>query len=87
MFGEEPKMSTYFITRSGKGTSIERRKVYKYQSLAAGFMNRHADPFIVTVEPKMMTNRCNRTAITDKNLILYLKVVCFLYRGKELILK
>ena len=52
MFGEEPKMSTYFITRSGKGTSIERRKAYKYQSLAAGFMNRHADPFIVTVEPK-----------------------------------
>ena len=24
MFGEEPKMSSYFITRAGKGTSIER---------------------------------------------------------------
>lgn len=52
MFGEEPKMSSYFITRAGKGTSIERSKAYKYQSLAAGFMNRIADPFIVTVEPK-----------------------------------
>ena len=52
MFGEEPKMSSYFLTRAGKGTSIERTKVYKYQSLAAGFMNRTADPFIVTVEPK-----------------------------------
>lgn len=52
MFGEEPKMSSYFLTRAGKGISIERTKAYKYQSLAAGFMNRHADPFIVTVEPK-----------------------------------
>ena len=24
MFGEEPKMSSYFLTRAGKGTSIER---------------------------------------------------------------
>ncbi|WP_274949649.1 helix-turn-helix domain-containing protein [Bacteroides cutis] len=52
MFGEEPKMSSYFLTRAGKETSIERTKAYKYQSLAAGFMNRTADPFIVTVEPK-----------------------------------
>lgn len=52
MFGEEPKMSSYFLTRAGKGISIERTKAYKYQSLAAGFMNRHSDPFIVTVEPK-----------------------------------
>ena len=52
MFGEEPKMSSYFVTRTGKGTSIERTKAYKYQSLAAGFKQRIADPFIVTVEPK-----------------------------------
>lgn len=52
MFGEEPKMSAYFLTRAGKGTSMERTKAYKYQSLAAGFINRNADPFIVTVEPK-----------------------------------
>jgi transcriptional regulator with XRE-family HTH domain len=52
MFGEEPKMNSYFITRAGRGTSIERSKAYKYQSLAAGFKNRNADPFIVTVESK-----------------------------------
>jgi transcriptional regulator with XRE-family HTH domain len=52
MFGEEPKMSTYFVTRAGKGTSIERTKAYKYQALAAGFRDRIADPFIVTIEPK-----------------------------------
>lgn len=52
MFGEEPKMSSYFVTRAGTGTSIERTKAYKYESLAAGFINRAADPFIVTIEPK-----------------------------------
>ena len=52
MFGEEPKMNSYFVTRAGKGVSIERTRAYKYQSLASGFMNRTADPFIVTVEPK-----------------------------------
>ena len=36
MFGEEPRMNSYFLTRSGQGAS---------------FMNRKADPFIVTVEP------------------------------------
>ena len=43
MFGEEPKMSSYFVTRAGKGVSIERTRAYKYQSLASGFMNRTAD--------------------------------------------
>ena len=52
MFGEEPKMSSYFLTRAGTGISVERRKAYKYQSLASGFRGRIADPFIVTVEPK-----------------------------------
>ena len=52
MFGEEPKMESYFLTRAGKGTSIERTAAYRYQSLAAGFRGRKADPFLVTVEPK-----------------------------------
>jgi quercetin dioxygenase-like cupin family protein len=52
MFGDEPKMSAYFVTRKGKGVSVERTKAYKYQSLAAGFSKRKADPFMVTVHPK-----------------------------------
>ena len=52
LFGEEPHMSTYFLTRKGQGMSVERRKEYKYQSLASGFRARTADPFMVTVEPK-----------------------------------
>ncbi len=51
MFGEEPHMNTYFLTRAGKGVSVERTKVYRYQALAAGFKERKCDPFIVTVEP------------------------------------
>ena len=52
MFGDEPTMNSYFITRKGKGVSVERTKAYKYQSLAAGFSKRKADPFMVTVSPK-----------------------------------
>ena len=52
MFGEEPKMKSYFLTRKGTGVSVERTKAYKYESLASGFKDRIADPFIVTVEPK-----------------------------------
>lgn len=52
LFGSEPRMSSYFITRKGKGETVERVKAYKYQSLAMGFSERNADPFIVTVHPK-----------------------------------
>jgi quercetin dioxygenase-like cupin family protein len=52
MFGDDPKMNAYFVTRKGKGVSVERTKAYKYQSLAAGFSKRKADPFMVTVHPK-----------------------------------
>lgn len=51
LFGEEPKMKCYFVTRKGAGVSVERRNWYKYQSLAAGFSNRAMEPFLVTVEP------------------------------------
>lgn len=52
LFGEEPHMSMYFLTRKGQGKSVERRKAYKYQSLASGFRGRTAEPFMVLVEPK-----------------------------------
>lgn len=52
LFGEEPHMSSYFLTRKGQGLSVERRKAYHYESLASGFRGRKADPFIVTVIPK-----------------------------------
>jgi len=51
LFGEEPLMSAYFLTRKGQGLSVERREAYKYQSLASGFRKRKAEPFLVKVEP------------------------------------
>jgi len=37
MFGTEPRMNAYFITRKDKGVSVERVSAYKYQSLTSGF--------------------------------------------------
>lgn len=51
LFGDEPVMKTFFLTRAGQGTAMERTRAYKYQSLASGFAGRIADPFVVTVEP------------------------------------
>lgn len=52
LFGEEPHMCSYFLTRKGQGMKVERRSAYSYQSLASGFRGRTADPFMVLVEPK-----------------------------------
>ncbi|WP_300703564.1 cupin domain-containing protein [Bacteroides sp.] len=85
MFGEEPKMSSYFLTRAGKGVSIERTKAYKYQSLASGFMNRNADPFIVTVEPNDEPIHYNSHSGQEFNLVLEGRMMLSI-EGKDLIL-
>ncbi len=50
--GETPRMHYFSVTRKGQGVSVERRKEYKYHNLALNFINKKAEPFIVTVEPK-----------------------------------
>ena len=50
--GETPRMHYFTVTRKGKGVSVERREQYKYQSLASNYINKKAELFIVTVEPK-----------------------------------
>ena len=70
MFGLEPRMSKYFLTRSGKGISIERTKAYKYQSLASGFKGRLADPFLVTVEPSNEPITLNQHSGQEFNLVV-----------------
>lgn len=52
MFDDEPRMSSYFLTRKGKGLAINRVEDYNYQTLAGGFNNRKAEVFEVTIEPK-----------------------------------
>ena len=87
MFGEEPKMKSYFLTRRGTGVSVERTKAYKYQSLASGFKGRKADPFIVTVEPKPENTPVyfNTHEGQEFNLVIEGRMLLNI-NGKELIL-
>lgn len=88
MFGNEPKMSAYFVTRCGRGASVERTKAYKYQSLAAGFLSRRADPFMVTVHPKPEGTPIylNRHPGQEFNYVVSGRMM-LLINGKELILE
>jgi len=49
--GEEPKLRVYSLVRKGKGISVDRKNPYKYLSLAYNFINKKAEPFLVTVTP------------------------------------
>jgi mannose-6-phosphate isomerase-like protein (cupin superfamily) len=88
MFGDEPKMSSYFVTRKGTGITVERVKAYKYQSLAAGFANRKADPFIVTVHPKPEEDEIflNSHPGQEFNMVLSGRMLIRI-NGKDLILE
>lgn len=88
MFGDEPKMSSYFLTRKGKGAAVSRSKAYKYQSLAAGFIGRKADPFIVTVDPKdkLTEKHLNMHPGQEFNMILEGRMMLMI-NEKELILE
>jgi transcriptional regulator with XRE-family HTH domain len=85
LFGEDPHMRAYFLTRKGQGAAMERTKAYKYQSLAAGFIDRKADPFIVTVEPNENPIHQNSHPGQEFNLILEGRMILSL-NGKELTL-
>ncbi len=62
LFDGEPKMSNYFLTRKGKGLSINRVKTYSYQTLAGGFNNRKAEVFEVTIEPRVADMPVHRSS-------------------------
>lgn len=87
MFDDEPRMSSYFLTRKGKGLSIKRVEMYKYQTLAGGFNNRKAEVFEVTVEPKVaqLPLHLSSHGGQEFNMILEGKML-FQIDGKDLIL-
>ena len=49
--GDNPKLRIYGVVRNGKGLKLERRKQYKYESLAHNFIHKKAEPFMVTIDP------------------------------------
>ena len=49
--GEEPRLHSFALTRKGQGASVERKAEYQYTALAAHFIHKKAEPFLVTVPP------------------------------------
>lgn len=49
--GEDPRLHTYCLVKKEKGINVDRRKPYKYQSLAYNFIHKKSEPFLVTVGP------------------------------------
>ncbi|NLG88982.1 MAG: helix-turn-helix transcriptional regulator [Clostridiaceae bacterium] len=49
--GDSPRLRRYCLVRKGKGVNVERRAPYRYQSLAYNFINKKAEPFLVSVSP------------------------------------
>jgi transcriptional regulator with XRE-family HTH domain len=70
--GENPRLHVYCIVRNGKGLNIERRKQYKYENLAYNFINKKAEPFIVTIEPspENVEMECNSHPGQEFNYVL-----------------
>lgn len=85
--GEVPRLHTYCLVRKGKGVSVERRKQYKYQNLAFNFVNKKAEPFLVTVEPEDDNSpiHYNSHPGQEFNYVLEGKLMIFV-DGHELIL-
>lgn len=49
--GNDPKLHVYEVVRKGKGLNLDRRKQYRYETLANNFIGKRAEPFMVTVDP------------------------------------
>ena len=49
--GDNPKLRLFGVVRNGTGLKLERRKQYKYESLAYNFIHKRAEPFMVTIDP------------------------------------
>lgn len=49
--GQEPKLHMFSLVKNGEGLDVERSKQYKYKNLAYNFLNKKAEPLLVTVDP------------------------------------
>ncbi len=49
--GDAPKLKVYQLVRDGQGLDVERRKQFKYQSLAFNFQHKKAEIFTVQIPP------------------------------------
>ncbi len=86
--GQDPHMHKYAVTRKDKGVGVERTKAYRYESLAQNFINRKAEPFVVTCEPKPQSTKAtlNKHSGHEFNYILDGRLK-FILENKEIILE
>lgn len=49
--GQSPKLANCAVVKKGRGYHIKRNNAYDYMHLAYTFMNKRAEPFLVTVSP------------------------------------
>ena len=47
--GRPAHLNSFCVTRNGMGTEVKRRKDYGYENLAASFIHKKCEPFIVSV--------------------------------------
>jgi Uncharacterized conserved protein, contains double-stranded beta-helix domain len=88
MFDDEPRMSSYFLTRKSKGLAVNRVEAYNYQTLAGGFNNRKAEIFEVTVEPKCENAEIHHSSHTGQEFNMVLEGRMLLQiNGKDLIME
>ncbi len=50
--GENPKLHVFCVARKGRGLKVERKKPYNYESLAYNFIQKKAEPLLVTINPE-----------------------------------
>lgn len=85
--GGEPRLRIYSLVRKGKGVSVDRRKEYKYQSLAYNFIHKKAEPFLVTVDPENSELPVNLNAHPGQEFNYVLEgTLLILIHNQELIL-
>ena len=68
--GDNPKLHIYGVVRNGKGLRLERRKQYRYESLAFNFIHKKAEPFMVTIDPHPDRLMLSLILIPGRNLIM-----------------
>ena len=66
--GENPKLHVYCVVRKDKGVSVDRRKQYKYEELAANFVHKKAEPFMVRIDPEGTKRRWNLIRIPGQEI-------------------
>ena len=85
--GEDPKLKVYSLLRKGNGPTVERRKEYRYESLAESFTNKKCQPFLVTVDPNVEETPISLNSHPGQELDYVLSgQLCISINGKEMVL-